>query len=204
MIFPPLVTYCVLALVGHPAADSPQKEDMPVGTSDALYIEGTPYYMERTPLDHFEGYADLFSELDSPEDVEVLGRMKDTSIPIKHKDKNYEAIWKIVNDTLYLSDIRFSSLEGQHTDAFLKFPHDEQYKAIEHLTGIPFRFDAELSKVAPRSPSGVLPARWFSGTIRIIKSLRNPKSGNGKAASPKIRRLTFEKGKLIRIDSPTR
>lgn len=197
MILHTLVTYCVLALVGHPAADSLQKEDMPVGTSDALYIEGTPYYMERTPLDCFEGYADLFSELDSPKDMEVLGRMKDTSIPIKHKDKNYEAIWKIVNDTLYLSDIRFSSLEGQHTDAFLKFPHDEQYKAIEHLTGIPFRFDAELSKVAPRSPSGVLPARWFSGTIRVVRSPRN-----SQAVPPKVRRLTFEKGKLIRIENP--
>ena len=171
-----------------------------IGTSDALSIEGVLHCIDRTPLDCFEGYADLFSDLDSPGDMEVLGHMKNIPGPVKSRDKNYEAIWKIVNDTLYLSDIQFSVL----TEApFLKFPHDEQYKTIENLTGIPFRFDVELSKIAPVSPSGVLPARWFSGTILVVKNPWNGmKSGNGQAGTTKVLRLTFEKGKLVRTENP--
>ena len=169
------------------------------GTSDVLYIEGIPFFMDRTPLERFDGYAELFAGLDTSSDIEVLGDIKNP-VPVSgHRDKNYEAIWKITGDTLFLSDIRFSAWE-RHTEPFLKFPHDEQYRALERLTGLAFRFDEGPMKAPPVSPAGVLEARWFSGTL-LVRPARKTQAQPPETDTPQpLYRLTFENGRRVKTE----
>ena len=168
------------------------------GTSDVLYIEGVPFFMDRTPLERFDGYTELFAGLDTSSDIEVLGDIKNP-VPVSgHRDKNYEAIWKIAGDTLYLSDIRFSAWEREGRETFLKFPHDEQYRALERLTGLVFRFDEGPMKAPPVSPAGVLAARWFNGSL-LVRPARQAQPSETGTPQP-LYRLIFEKGRRVKTE----
>ena len=75
------------------------------------------------------------------------------------------------------------------------YPDHRQYCTLERLTGGRFSETNPAARVAPEAPHGVMPAVWVSGDF-FIKQAR---TYDEKWPSLPVWRLTFDKGRLIKV-----
>ena len=180
-------------LVGIPRVAS-------VRTSDELEWNGLRYNMSETPLAAFPKYKDIFRQV--PADRSHSWRTC-TRFPVV-QDKHYSVVWKLVDSTLYIDDLDFYTLRDPENDLGLFWPvdTDDRFRTLEKLTGERFEKNDAAASAESSGPFGRLPATWFSGEIYIKKRLdkRTPKADYGLWRTYPVRKLTFEKGRLLRVE----
>ena len=171
-------------------------------TSDALFWKNEVYHIDRSPLERFHGFDTLFSDYPGKGGFSIPGfPLPKGYFAIDDPprcNKPYSVIWKISGDTLYANEIYFYQGASPREDALRIFPHNQQYRALERLTGRKFTETNPAVKVEPEAPHGVMPALWISGDYFI----KEPYTYDKKWDTP-VWRLTFDKGKLIGVRKET-
>ena len=187
----------VRSLYPHDAPDRIAR----VLTSDEMLWDGRWYNMSRSPLQgEFPKFTAIYSDLPGP------GRNNWENVPRYPvvQDKGFSALWQVADSSLYLVDLDFYTLEDPKNDLelFWELNVDDRFRTIEKLTGRRFVRDGLPAGLAPGSDYGALPATWFSGAIYIKKRLdkRNPKADYGPWRRYPVRKLTFENGRLARVE----
>lgn len=165
-------------------------------SSDRLYENGVLYLMTRSPLTPFPEYKKVFPEV-------PLCEISYASVgygPLI-QDKNYVAEWKLVNDTLYLSDVTFL-VEGWE-----QLDRKEAYARIATLVHGQFDRLNSASDVAPVSTEGVIYASWFTDTLYVKKArlatpleLSSEETSGPAWLSAPHERLVFRNGILVNRD----
>lgn len=142
-------------------------------TSDEIYLNGTKYFITKSPLAVFKGYDKLFSDPELEAKYRKISNYL-TSIPEVGsssyplvQDKKYSALWKIVDNKLFLNDIKLAMIVDPAEETQKLFPNNEQYIAIERLTGGKFDTAHNASTAEPVAPQGVIPATWVNGKYLI-------------------------------------
>ena len=116
------------------------------------------------------------------------------------EDKNYSVFWKIVDNKLYLNEIYLYKLLSPIDEDKILFPDNEQYKAIEHLTGKEFNKDDSAVIEKTVAPYGVIQATWVNGDF-IIKPVIPDSVGwtsEWEKTEPAFR-ITFKNGEIIEV-----
>ena len=170
-------------------------------TSDEMLWNGQWYNMSRCPLrEEFPKLTAIYSDLPGP------GRNNWENVPRYPvvQDKGFSALWQVADSSLYLVDLDFYTLEDPKNDLelFWELDTDDRFRTIEKLTGRRFVRDGLPAGLTPGSDYGALPATWFSGGIYIKKSLdkRTPKADYDLWRTYPVRKLTFEKGRLTKVE----
>lgn len=165
-------------------------------TNDRLYWDNKKYSCSESPLSVFNGYESLYPSL--------FTICFNTYMNIRD-DKQYVAIWIIIDDYLYLCDIEpacediiYIPIED-YCKAFQKnltFNDIFRIKMIpvEELTGRKFqkKFSTGIYTY-PMETGYVIPANWFNGIIDIKVSSSN-------YFAP-YQRLVFKAGKVISVQN---
>lgn len=172
------------------------------GTNDRLYTDSVRYLMDITPLSSFGNYRKMYprrSYVDPPVPASVGGET----------DKYYSAQWILLGDSLYLYAVDYT----RETLAEKRRPH-ELDSLMEKMIRRKFVQDVRIRNLPMDSlSSGVIPADWFSGVIRIKRpndknaleqsTLREMLDTDYQWSKRAFWKLTFEHGKLVskkRID----
>ena len=162
---------------------------------------GQWYNMSRCPLrGEFPKLSAVYTDLPGP------GRNNWENVPRYPvvQDKGFSALWQVADSSLYLVDLDFYTLEDPKNDLelFWELDVDDRFRTIEKLTGRRFVRDSLPAGLKSGSDYGALPATWFSGEIYIKKLLdkRNPKADYGSWRTYPICKLTFEKGRLTKVE----
>lgn len=161
-------------------------------TSDMFYWDGVRCMMSRSPLDVFDQYEGIYSDVPRYKILAEFGKLP-------FQDKNYGAVWGIIDSTLYLCDVdfRYSRLSADKIKKL--FPENLQYKKLEDLVRTKFQKSTIYKDVKiPISPCGVIPAFWVNGAF-YIKRFRTNESIDQWKALP-CKRLEFKQGRLISVD----
>lgn len=156
-------------------------------TNDILFFSyGGEMMCSISPLSSFKGYTTLYS---SSGDCE-----REIILPIED-DKNYEAIWIVHKEQLYLYDVHFYCEKAQYLNEDLS-----RFDAIERLTGLKMTQVTidDLPEYLEISPKGLLPATWFSG-IMYVKLTLLPHEGyyGSRFEKRPFLRLEFKDGKIV-------
>ena len=165
LLFVLCILSAVTAVCGTQSSENKRRPN--VHTSDELYWEGERYVISDSPLACFEGYRSIFPQM-PPLKTHILGNPILESPPTV-QDKNYEAIWKIVDNRLYLSDIKFNSINRYDYSKYLKPDENVRFTIVERLTKKQFNRHEDASAQKPVSPYGTMAATRFSDTL-VIKS----------------------------------
>lgn len=170
-------------------------------TSDEMLWNGQWYNMSRCPLQgEFPKLSAVYSDLPGP------GRNNWENVPYYPvvQDKCFSALWQVTDSMLYLVNLDFYTLKDPKNDLelFWELDTDDRFRTIEKLTGRRFVRDSLPAGLKSGSDYGALPATWFSGEIYIKKLLdkRNPKANYGPWRTYPVRKLTFEKGRLTKVE----
>lgn len=172
-----------------------------VTTSDELEWDGLRYNMSETPLTAFPKYKrGIFRQV--PGDLSHSWRTR-ARFPVV-QDKHYSVVWKLVDSMLYVADLDFYTLRDPENDLglFWVVDTDDRFRTLEKLTGERFEKNGAAASAESYGPFGRLPATWFSGGIYIKESLdkRTPKADYGPWRTYPVRKLTFENGRLVRVE----
>lgn len=163
-------------------------------SSDIFHYEGKKYLMEKSPLDFFEGYRELYNEIPK--------FLVETMPGGGSVDKNYAAGWIIRDGELYLSNINFKDCVGVLPDGVEKlYPDNEVFKRMERLTQRKFeKYTYSKGFNYIPNPYGFLKASWFTGTLFVKRPLDSDRQETLAhwQAEPSLR-LIFQEGKLISI-----
>jgi hypothetical protein len=124
-----------------------------------LYWKDTMFMCNDSPLSLFTGYDSVFREYnDCRIDYEGI---------LKVSDKNYYAFWTIIDNMLYLYDVKYAC--ARDSIEYKNFKRD----SIETFLNAKFSRDI-LPKSAKKDEhfkNGVIPAVWFSDTLYIKRNL---------------------------------
>ena len=156
--------------------------------------EFTVYNLSECPLSVFEGYKRLF-----PVPVSVA----DQRGGYVRKDKNYFAVWAVIDSMLYLCDVRIdafrndSDRDAEREKERQYLPDNKKYRLIEKMTGEKFQMSTGgVKKSVPSKPQGVLPATWFDGVVLMKK---NTADAFEIWFTTPFLEVAFRKGKVISV-----
>ncbi|MFA7492779.1 MAG: hypothetical protein WCZ43_04605 [Proteiniphilum sp.] len=151
---------------------------MSAETTDMLDINDHPnslYLMQKSPLNAFENYRDIYDSYHKFAIVEINADLTSFIVPSSYRqglNTTYYVRWFLIDSTLYLGNITFFD------DSAIKsaFPDNKQYRIMEELTQT--KFDKELGrKYALQSSKkieyGLMPAVWLNDTL-LVKRGRRP------------------------------
>lgn len=166
---------------------------------DRLYwtqsdMETAVYYMNRCPLDYFEGYKKA---------IPVPISVTDLRGGYIHPDKNYFGEWAVIDSMLYLCDIHIDAFlnadrKREKEDEEVYLPDNKKYRLIEALTGTTFQtLKGKNGKDKPLKPQGVIPADWFTGTI-LLKEQTKEDIFDTWLTTPFVE-VTFRNGKVVHV-----
>lgn len=169
-------------------------------TSDLLQInDSIVYLMNKSPLEKFSGYKDLYSSYKEISIVEVSFVFGTEIQPVNNT--RYQVIWCLRDGMLYLSDINFYSINNSDYKAL--FPDNEQYKLMEKLTEVNFdktKVPLSGNPFRHRNTIGMMPAKWLDDTI-LIKKARKLSENTDQWIGTPCEELVFKGGKLISMCS---
>jgi len=139
-------------------------------TNDVLYWNGKKYNCSYSPLNIFDGYNALYTPINT-----ICFNTYENIID----DKNYAAIWIIIDDYLYLCDVRavcddeiYIEIENYCESFGKKFIIDDLFSIkmhrLERLIGryLQKKFPVGIYKY-PLGAGSVIAADWFNGNIKI-------------------------------------
>jgi hypothetical protein len=168
-------------------------------TSDILYFNDTTYYlMDESPLAVFPDYRDLYHSYDKVNRNVDFQKVGNSMISPYRSLMKYYVVWFLKNSRLYMGEIKFFALLFNNEDDEV-FPHGEQYKLMEKMTGQ--RFDRKIRSTMNRDIGhslGAMPAVWFSDTI-IVKQAEKLEGTISKWSQIPCHELIFKNGKLISV-----
>ncbi len=163
-------------------------------TNDKLYWNGKKYNCSASPLNILKGYKRLYSSTMCFNTYEGFV-----------DDKNYAAIWLIIDDCLYLCDVTAACdddvlikikdyAEGFNRNLTFYDLFLIRMIPLERLTGkkLQKKFPAGIYKY-PLGSGNVFFADWFNGTIDI-------KSQSSRYYTP-YQRLEFKAGRVVSIQN---
>lgn len=166
-------------------------------SSDYFYENGVRYLMDHSPLSVFSDYKKLFPEIS-------LKEVTYASIgygPLL-QDKNYVVVWKLVNDSLYLSDISF--LVGAEKEWANNLDRDLAYDRLSVMVKSDFDTLSNISQIAPVSYKGVILASWVTDTLYVkpvrptyTKDMLNEEEAGPAWLAVPYERLIFKDGVLV-------
>lgn len=166
-------------------------------TPDLLYINDTVVYlMDKSPLERFSNYKNLFASYKQIYMVEVNVEFGAEIPPLR--DTPYQVIWSLKDGKLYLSDINFYSIWPSKYKSV--FSNNEQYKLMEKLTKVNFdKTKRPLSSNPYRHVNkiGMMPAKWLNDTLLIKRAVKPHEDINKWLISTPCEELVFKNGKLI-------
>jgi hypothetical protein len=164
-------------------------------TVDNFHWKGTDYMCNISPLSSISGYDTVYND---KEQCRI-----NYGMPMI-QDKNYQALWTIINDVLYLYDVVFMCARDSSS---LKLDYDN----IEKFLNAKF-LKKSLSKADKKNElykNGVIPAKWFTGKLYIKRFPKREEYAFGNDyRSEEFLCFVFEKGRLIEekgvtsMDSP--
>ena len=145
-------------------------------TNDVLYINDTVVYlMNKSPLEAFPGYKDLYASFDLPQVIPWIPY----GVRVNRRG-TYHVIWCLRDSMLYLSDIDITHASFCEYKSF--FPNNEQYKLMEELTKVEFDKSYPLPSGNPltyHNTIGMMLATWSNDTILIKISSGQYLGGQG-------------------------
>jgi hypothetical protein len=154
-------------------------------TNDEVYWKDTRYMCDISPLSYFTGYEYVYGDYDICETYSTLP---------KYPDKNYIAHWTIIDDMLYMYDVKNACAIFENDDDKLDNSFIEMFLKVKFSKD----FLSETDKKNERLKNGVIPAIWFTDTLYIK---RYPKEGENSWRDEyrleSFTRLIFDKGHLI-------
>ncbi len=149
-------------------------------TTDVLYINDTVVYlMNKSPLEVFPGYKDLYASFNLPQPSGLP--WIPFGVRVNHLFTAYRAVWCLRDSMLYLSDIEIPLASFCDYKSF--FPNNEQYALMEKLTKVkfdkkyPLPYKDELYLY--HNTIGMMPANWCNDTILIKISRGQYLGGQG-------------------------
>lgn len=189
-------------------------------TTDILYWNRNEFLMSSSPLSSFSKYKTLYPEVPCAEISSIYGTPLGNLL-----EKNYIAIWKLVDGYLYLGYPWLYTVKSREGNDLLRsdsvpacwkpIMHIEDlriFEPLEQLVGErfshhrviwPFEKYMQLSYVAnsilPRSPYGVIPATWVSGIFYIKKCRDRLHESIDRWNRSPYYRLIFEQGILVSV-----
>ena len=146
--------------------------------NDKILWNDTTFFIEESPLSFFENYKKIYPN--------VPMCLAEYHLPYLMDEKNYVPKWVIVNDMLFLYDIRF--LEGNH-----EFNREYliRFKPIEKLTGKTFQQTPYINVKA-------IFADWFSGALYLKRyPEKNEKYWDRDYKCEPFYKIVLESGKII-------
>lgn len=164
-------------------------------TSDKLYItDSISYLMDKTPLEAFPDYKDLYKSYDHANDMVSISVLFGTMIKPKASSV-YHVTWFLKDNLLYMGRINFIALDVNETKEV--FPNNEQYRLMEKMTKI--KFDRKIKspiKGLQNLSLGAMPAKWVTGRFIVKEAFR---FGGSYTEWDKIpcKELVFKNGRLI-------
>ena len=149
-------------------------------TTDIVYINDTVIYlMNKSPLEVFSGYKDLYASFNLPQPPNLPWMPYGARVNLHAA---YHVTWFIRDCMLYLGDIEIQNAGICDYKSF--FPNNEQYPLMEELTNVKFDKKYPLpsnSRPWPyHNPTGMMPATWFNDTILIKISTTQYLGGQGR------------------------
>jgi|GEM_PF-2779580 hypothetical protein len=169
-------------------------------TPDLLYLnDSITYLMNKSPLEIFSGYKNLY---DSYQEIVMVELKMEFGTEIHPFDNaSYQVIWCLRDSILYLSDIKFYSINIHDYKSI--FPNNEQYKLMEKLTKVDFDTTKPPLSSDPfrhRNTIGMMAARWLNDTL-LIKKSRESFEDIDKWIETPCEELIFKNGKLISMET---
>ncbi len=148
-------------------------------TTDILYINDTVVYlMDKSPLEVFSGYKDLYALSNLPQTADLPWMPFGVRV---NRPATYNVIWCLRDSMLYLSDIDISNASFCEYKSF--FPNNEQYTLMEKLTKMKFdkKYPLPYSSrpLTYHNTIGMMPATWCNDTILIKISRGQYLGGRG-------------------------
>ena len=168
-------------------------------TSDLLYLnDSIPYLMNRSPLEVFPKYKNLYDSYKEIIPVELKFEFGTQIPPFNHT--TYQVMWYLKDSVLYLSDINFYSLSICTYKSV--FPDNEQYELMEKLTKVKIdKTKRPLSSDPFRHTNtiGMIPSNWSNDTLLIKRARDSFEDIEKWLLSTPVEVLVFKNGKLISI-----
>jgi hypothetical protein len=154
-------------------------------TIDKLYRNDTLFYINKSPLAHFNNYDTVYLQ------AEVC--LYDHSAPM---DKRYIAQWILIEKKLYLFNVLTNCLIP--TKSQLPLENIENFLGMKFSKDIRRKFKIIKQKLPDRaSQHGVIPAVWFSDTL-YAQSYTQRKFDS--MMTKYYNMLIFDKGVLIKTE----
>lgn len=149
-------------------------------TTDIVYINDTVIYlMDKSPLEVFSGYKDLYASFNLPQPPSLPWMPYGARVNLPAA---YHVMWCLRDSMLYLSDIVIQNAGICDYKSF--FPNNEQYPLMEELTKV--KFDKKYPLPHNSCPwiyhntIGMMPATWYNDTILIKISTTQYLGGQGR------------------------
>ena len=136
-------------------------------TNDIILWNDTIYMCSESPLSNIKGYGDIFKN-------QPLIHIDYLRFIPRNNTSAFYACWIIVDDELYLGDIKFQA----NLNKSKKIEKERMMRdvIIEKFTGrkfikAPFSIDEKMKEYI--NPNGVVKADWFSDNLYLKKFIYN-------------------------------
>lgn len=170
-----------------------------IRSCDELFWNGKSYFISKSPIEEFPRFREFFRDIPMESSVD---RIQFFEIGVERRDKNYSIQWKLVDSTLYLSDIYFYTLKDPKKDLLLFFTDEnEPYQRMEKYIDRKFDRRNSVGRLKPISTYGVIPATWFSGSFLIKTPFPSGNLTFDNWMHSPFTELTFSSGKLIKVEN---
>lgn len=151
-----------------------------------LYMNDTLYYMSRSPLAYIDKtkYKNIYPLWDI---------IEETSFSNYSYHGNYDCVWKISGDSLFLCKIRKYTKE-----IYSPYTYDDVKKRMENFTGYKFDINEKMFAAWLTGSFYIMPP--YDKTTYNFSTLDEFAAAEKEWAMEKLRKLTFKNGKIISID----
>lgn len=176
--------------------------DLLSGDTDALIIDNNRYLINKSPLNFFEGYKDLYPEIPKAE----INFNFATDTYDYHM--NYKPYWSIQGDSLILTGISLNT-DGEFNKAdkgkkqYKVQLREERYQRMEKLVNKKFDKISIPSDneefLRQKNTSGAMFASWVSGVYYIKPTNDNNLTSESWSKAPMLK-LTLKEGKIVKTE----
>ena len=198
--------FCVEALICSPLFSQEYKKneeliwDLVSGETDIVFMDGCEYLTNKSFLINFDGYKNLYPEIEKVEEQFMLGGGS------QDYDMTYTPFWLIRNDSIYLIGISLNTDGGIVKNGVLVYDNRlpvERFLRMEKFVNKRFEKgdipQACKKLIRPEYSIGIMFASWVNGVYYMKQTKEFSQSYSDWYKIP-ILKLTIKDGKIIKTE----